>query len=177
MDRHSKENNYNSSSLEIKNKIYINKSKLEIERVKCKDFYWHLISSIQHTPRAITAWENIYTNFKGNDNNFWKTIFKMPFLFTRPTSIQTFQYKVIHRTLPYNEWLKHIRIKTDDICSYCNNVDAIAHFLIDCNSNKLFWKGWARWWHSITGFNIRKEEMYINQFYLGLLKAAIMPLS
>ncbi len=43
-------------------------------------------------------------------------------------------------------------------CSYCNNIDAIAHFLIDCNSNKFFWKSWAKWWHSITSFNIRKEE-------------------
>ncbi len=54
--------------------------------------------------------------------------------------------------------VKNIRIKTDDICSYCNNIDTISHFLIDSKSNKLFWKGWARWWHSITGFNIRMEE-------------------
>ncbi len=65
-----KKNNYSSPSLDIKNKIYINKSKLEIEKVKCKDFYWHLISKIQHTPRVITAWVNIYTNLKGKDNNF-----------------------------------------------------------------------------------------------------------
>ncbi len=132
-----KKNNYSSQSLEIKNKIYINKSKLEIEKVKCKDFYWHLISKIQHKPRAITAWENIYTNFKGKDNNFSKTVLKIHFLCT-------FQYKVMHRTLPCNEWLKNIRIKTDYICSYCNNIDTISHFLIDCNSNKLFWKCWAR---------------------------------
>ncbi len=41
--------------------------------------------------------------------------------------------------------VKNIRITTDDICSYCNSIDAIAHFLIDCNSNTLFWKGWARY--------------------------------
>ncbi len=58
-----KKNNYSSLSLEIKNKIYINKSKLEIETVKCKDFYWHLISKFQHMPRAIIALGNVYTNF------------------------------------------------------------------------------------------------------------------
>ncbi len=36
-----KKNNYSSPLPEIKNKIYINKSKLEIEKIKCKDFYWH----------------------------------------------------------------------------------------------------------------------------------------
>ncbi len=109
-------------------------------------------------PRAIKAWENVYTNFKGRDTNFSKTIFTIPFLCTRHTSIQTFQYKVIQKTLACNEWLKNIGIKTDDICSYCSNIDTISHFLIDCNSNKLFWKGWARWWLSITSFNIRMEE-------------------
>ncbi len=64
----------------------------------------------------------------------------------------------MHKTLPYYEWLKNIRIKTDEICSYCNNIDAISHFVIDCNSNKLFWKSWAIWWLSITSFNIRMEE-------------------
>ncbi len=93
-----KKNNYSSPSLEIKNKIYINK--LEIETVICRDFYRHLISKIQHMPRAITAWENAYTNFKGKNNHFWKTIVKMPFLCTRQTSIHTFQYKLI----PCNEW-------------------------------------------------------------------------
>ncbi len=82
-----KKNNYSSPPLEIENKIYINKSKLEIGKVNCKDFYWHLISKIQHTPRAITVWENAYKNFKGNDNNFWKMIFKIPCLCTRQTSI------------------------------------------------------------------------------------------
>ncbi len=27
-------------------------------------------------------------------------------------------------------------------------------FLIDCNSNKSFRKCWARWWQSITNFDI-----------------------
>ncbi len=34
----------------------------------------------------------------------------------------------------------------------------MSHFLIDCNSNTLFWKSWARWWLSIASFNIIMEE-------------------
>ncbi len=30
-------------------------------------------------PKAIPAWENIYTNFKYKDNNFRRIIVKMPF--------------------------------------------------------------------------------------------------
>ncbi len=36
---------YNSSiPLEIKNKFLINKSKLEIETVRCRDVYWHIMT-------------------------------------------------------------------------------------------------------------------------------------
>ncbi len=78
----------------IQNSILINKSKREIVEIKCKDYWLHLINNIMHTPKAITAWENIYTNFKSKDNSFWKTIFKMPFICRQHTSIQAFQYTI-----------------------------------------------------------------------------------
>ncbi len=131
----------------------------------CKDIYWHLINKIQHTPKAITYWENIYSNFKNKGNIFWNIIFKMPFIITRDTSIQSFQYKILHRTLPCNEWLNKIKINSEKTCSYCNEIDMITHFLIEWKSNKYFWKGWSRWWHSITGFNL-SEENYIYEYIL-----------
>ncbi len=32
-------------------------------------------------------------------------------------------------------------------------------------SNNHFWKGWSRWWHSITGFNLREKD-YIYEYIL-----------
>ncbi len=85
---------YTAPISNIKNSIHINKSKKELEQIKCKDIYWHLINDIQHRPKAIiTSWENVYSNFKNKGNIFWNTIFKMPFITTRDTSIQSFQYK------------------------------------------------------------------------------------
>ncbi len=54
----------------------------------------------------------------------------------------------------------NIKIKSENALSHCNEIGTITHFLIDCNSNKHFWKGWARWWHSITVINVI-EEVYI----------------
>ena len=153
-----KQHIYNTPINNIQNCIFINKSKRELVEIKCKDYYWHLINNITHTPKAIIAWENIYTNFKFKDKDFWQTIFKMPFICSRHTSIQAFQYKIIHRTLPCNEWLKNIKIKPDSNCTYCNITDSITHFLIDCKSNTFFWKSWAKWWQSMTRFNIRGES-------------------
>ncbi len=82
----------------------------------------------------------------------------MPFICSKHTSIQVFQYKIIHRTLSCNEWFKNIKIKPDSKCTYCNNTDSITHFLIECKSNNLFWKSWAKWWQAMTGLNIRDES-------------------
>ncbi len=44
----------------------------------------------------------------------------------------------IHRTLTGNEWLNNIKIKVNNSCSFCNNVNTISHFVIDCSSNIFF---------------------------------------
>ncbi len=98
-----------------------------------------------HMLIASTAWEIIYSKFKFKDNTFWKISFKMPFNYSRHTSIQTFQYNIIHRALLCNEWLKNIKVKPDSKCIYCDNIDSLTHFLIDSKCNNLFWKSWAKW--------------------------------
>ncbi len=104
----------------------------------------------------------------------------MPFICSRQTTIQTFQYKITHRILACNEWLNKIKIKICNTCSFSNDKDTISHFLIDCNCNTFFWKSWAQWWEAMTGFNIREERSYIyiymNQSYLDFLEVAMMPL-
>ncbi len=109
-------------------------------------------------PKAIISWEKIYTNFKNKTTNFRKTNFKMPFICTRHTTIQAFQYKIIHRTLPCNGWLNIIKMKPDRICLYCNKTGTIIYFLIDCNIKRSFWKCWARWWQSMTNFDMTIVE-------------------
>ncbi len=44
---------------------------------------------------------------KNKDERFWKIIFKKPFICSRHTIIQTFQYRIIHQIIACNEWLKH----------------------------------------------------------------------
>ncbi len=138
-----KQDTYSTPVTNIQNTIYIINSKLQLDKVKCKIYYWYLINNNMHTLKAIIKWENIYTNFKIKDHNFWKAIFKMPFLCSRHTTIQTLQHKIIHRTLPCNEWLNNIKIKSNNICTHCNSIDSISHLLIDCKANNQFWKSWA----------------------------------
>ncbi len=73
---------------------------------------------------------------------------------------------------------KNIKIKSESTCSYFNKIDTITHFLIDCINNKYFRKNWARWWYSITGFNLGEEQyIYMNLFYSDFQVIAITQLS
>ncbi len=89
---------------------------------------------------------------------FSKQFLKCLSLCTRHTAIQTSQYKIIHRILACNEWLKNIKIKSVNTCSFCNNVDSISHFLIDCRSNNIFVESWTIWWESRIGLSIQEEN-------------------
>ncbi len=80
-----KENIYSTPLANIQNSICINKSKLNVEKVKRKEDYSHLINKFSHLPKAI------YINFKNKDDSFWKTIFKIPFICSRQTTIKTLQ--------------------------------------------------------------------------------------
>ncbi len=74
-----KEKVYSSPLTNIQNRINMNNTKIDIQKIKCKDFYWHLINNNLHKPKAISSWGNTYINFKNKDKSFWKMIFNMPF--------------------------------------------------------------------------------------------------
>ncbi len=78
------------------------------------------------------------------------------------------------RRTPFHNSLWHA-VTTKITCPKCNEINTITDFLIDCKRNEYFWKGWSRWWHSITGFFVRKI-IYMNLYYLGSLEIVITPL-
>ncbi len=61
------------------NIINVNNKDLTIEKVKCKDFYWHFINIQTHMPNNIYKWCKIYPDFKTADSQTWPRIFKLPF--------------------------------------------------------------------------------------------------
>ncbi len=52
---------------------------------------------------------------------------------------QSFQYKLLHRVIACNAWLKNVRIKNTPTCQYCNEDDDIQHFHLFCSKTHDFW--------------------------------------
>lgn len=50
-----------------------------------------------------------------------------------------------NRFLPCNQFLRNIRIKREDTCTFCPEVDTIEHFLFTCPIVTAFWKEVTSW--------------------------------
>ena len=98
-------------------------------------YYNILIEKRFRHPTSINKWSEIY------DLQFidWSVTFRLPFMMSRETAIQSLQYKILHRIIACNKWLYNIRIKDSPNCNYCDSVDTIQHFFLNCNNDKTFW--------------------------------------
>ncbi len=95
------------SNLNNENEITINGTIKKISKTFCKYFYWH----------------NVFPQFPAINNDFWKITIQH----YKKTRLKTLHYKIIHNTIACNQWLKRIKIKESDTCSFCNLTDDIPH--------------------------------------------------
>ena len=84
---------------------------LPLTKMKCKDLYWHMIQQHTHKPSAMEQWYKSNPLLKEANSEAWIRIFKMPFKIIRETKLQSFQYKIVHRTIACNKWLANIKIR------------------------------------------------------------------
>ncbi len=99
-----------------------------------KTHYWHIINIHKHTLTSISKWTALYQDFNSAESNVWKQIFRLPFKTVRDTKIRTFQFRLLHRIIPCNNWLHNIKIKERNICDFCSNVVDLPHFFLHCSS-------------------------------------------
>ncbi len=135
-------------------KIYINNQYKDIQKTKCKDFYWHLINSTNHNPRSKLTWSKTFKDLSNPEEIIWKNIYNMLFKTVRETKIQTIQYRIIHRIIPCNECLHNIKIRDNNKCNCGRGIDTISHFFITCPQNKIFWKSLSTWWNNLSNTDI-----------------------
>ncbi len=99
-------NKENSILIKIDNKY------TTIDKVKYRDYYyWHFIKYKHYTPKTTKTWSITYPDFDNAEQKIWSKIFELPFKCCRETKIQNFQFRIIHRIIFCNSWLKQ-QLKT-----------------------------------------------------------------
>lgn len=73
----------------------------------------------------------------------------------RDTKFQAFQFRLIHRFIPCNKFLRNIRIQRSDTCSFCSAMDTLEHFMFVCPTVQTLWKEIILWFD-------RKADIQLN---------------
>jgi hypothetical protein len=139
---------------DTKHRLYItvNSKDLDIIQTPSNVIYWLLIHKKTHkqSPTCIQRWENIFHI----DSDLWPLLFKAPFKSCRATYLQSFQYRILHRILPCNEWLIKRKIVDTNVCTYryCDGqeIDTIIHYLVTCKPVHNFWQSFTAWWNAMN---------------------------
>ena len=108
-----------------------------------------------HTPLLHKMEPNLHKSTPPHPDKIWKQLFTNSFKNCRETIIQSFQYKLLHRTIPCNQWLHNIKIKDTNTCDLCPTlIDTIQHHLIMCPNIHQFWMSFFLWWNRTTNNSI-----------------------
>ena len=89
--------------------------------------------------------ENIFNNF----NFDWNKIYILPRLVTLDSVLRSFQYKVLHNVLFFNQKLFLFQTVSSPLCSFCNREETILHTFYSCIFTKALWNDLK---NSVEGF-------------------------
>ena len=125
----------------VKNKIY------NIYELTSQQIYWNILDNIIKTPTSLAKWIDEFPFL--NDTDF-EHFFLLPYLASRDTKLQTFQYKILNNIIPCRAKLFHWKISDNELCQYCGSYDNLSHYLYFCKTTQNFWNQLTNWvWNTI----------------------------
>ena len=100
------------------------------------------------------------------DDEDWSAISQLTFKCSYETKLQSFQYSLLYRFVPYKRRLHMMGLVDTDICDYCTGVDSIVHRFVTCSVIKRFWDEFSDWWRSYdsTFINLQAKNIILG-FY------------
>jgi hypothetical protein len=109
---------------------------IDVLNLKSKSVYEFFIRNKAEYPTAKYKYENTDNNRETLD---WKKIYLLPFKTTFETKLREFQYKILNRILPTNNYLFKIGLSESPICFFCKDeVDQIEHMFYECKIVRTF---------------------------------------
>lgn len=131
-----------------------------------KVVYSALIIHNSKVPTAFSRWAEVEGPLRVDSDLERRDICLNPFKSVRDTKIQSLQYKIINRIIPCNVFLRQLRIRESDLCSFCNQVDSVGHFLFSCRIVQSLWNGICTWFERTV--DIRLRHISLKEFVFGV---------
>ena len=115
----------------------------DVTKGKSKDYYNLLIREKAKPPNIV---QKLQSDFNFSSNNL-KQIFRLPHSIVVESYVQAFQYKVINSILYINTKLYKIGLRTNDLCTVCDNQpESLTHSFYHCSRSEQFWIEFKLYW-------------------------------
>ena len=77
----------------------------------------------------------------------WKAAYRLPFECTKISKLRVFQFKLLHRRLATNDFLKKkIKLRDNDLCNFCQiEEETLIHLFWNCTGTSCFWHNFRLW--------------------------------
>lgn len=130
-----------------------------------KFIYYAIVKLMKPTVTSQVKWNDLFPMERAQAEEYWSEVYKRPYKVARDTKLQAFHFRTVHRFIPCNRFLKNIKIKRDDKCSYCPASDTIQHFLYARPLVDSFWKQIVAWFARETDVQL---DVSLCTFLFGL---------
>ena len=110
---------------------------------KCTKVIYRLLNESYTDPNSISRWNSELSPHRIQEL-LVKDVFKVCFKITTDSTAQWLQYRILHRILPVNYYLKKINLVSSDSCTVCKqDVETIQHIFIDCEKIMSLWSSFS----------------------------------
>lgn len=122
-----------------------------------------------HRVASKASWIKEFEDFEGiNSDLYWNFWYYLPYALSREVRLQSFQFRVLHRTIPCNVYLQRIRVRDSGVCSFCDEVDDLVHFFYYCPITAKFWDSVALWLEANSSKIDFPQEIEEPEFLFGI---------
>ena len=139
-------------------KVYVRGKWTSIDTMQNTDFYRLQIEKVFSPPTAIKKWVLIHPQLEQLN---WAERFLSPYIASRSTKIQSFQYKILNRVVGCRKNLLVWNITQDNLCPECELTDTIEHRFFECHSVERMWKNFEVWFQNATSTQINLDVLTI----------------
>ena len=116
--------------------LVISKRIMPITKVTSSKVYWDAVNEKIKRPTVLKTWIDLFP-FLENVN--WSFVYSLVYKISGEPYLQSFQYKIINRSLN----CRHNLYKWNKIpcnkCVYCPNIDTLEHHFCYCSVSEKFW--------------------------------------